>query len=93
GINAHPLLANAKKKFLAAEEFMPGSGAYNLARLMALLGNESGCREWLEKCTELDALPSNEILLGEADFTLVQNSKWFRLLAGPKDTGDNGKKP
>ena len=55
---------------------------------MALLGNESGCREWLEKCTELDALPSNEILLRETDFSLVQNSKWFRLLANPEETGD-----
>lgn len=80
GINAHPLLASAQKKFMLAEELVPGSSAYHIARLMALLGNESGCRDWLGKCTELNILPAEDVLLSENDFTLVLNSKWFKQL-------------
>jgi len=86
GINAHPLLASAQKKFMTAEELVPGSSAYHIARIMALLGNESSCREWLEKCAELNLLPAGDVLLNEKDFALVLNSKWFKQLTEPIPT-------
>jgi tetratricopeptide (TPR) repeat protein len=86
GIEVHPLLSNAKRKFLQAEELLPGSGAYLLARLMALLANETGCREWLQKCKKLGALPEYEVWTKEQDFTYVRNSKWFTNLLPPVQT-------
>ncbi len=68
---------------MAAEALVPGSGAYHIACLMALLANESGCCEWLGKHTELNVLPEKEILLNETDFALVLNSKWFKQLTEP----------
>lgn len=88
GINTHTLLVNAKKKFQSAEKLRPGSGSYYLARLMALLANESGCREWLEKCGKLDFLPDRKTVLGEPDFMTVRDSKWFKKLVPEDADGD-----
>ncbi len=80
GINAHPLLVDAKKKFQSAEDLKPGSGAYHMARLMALLANESGCREWLERCRELGVLPNQDHLQKDPGLVSIRDSKWFKLL-------------
>ncbi len=80
GINVHPFLANAKKKLLRGEELDPGSGSYQLARLMALLANETGCREWLMKSKEQGVLPNSNIWINEPDFDSVRESKWFKKL-------------
>jgi Tfp pilus assembly protein PilF len=86
GIEVHPLLSNAKRKFQQAEELSPGSGSYLIARLMALLANETGCREWLQKCKELRTLPEYEVWTKEQDFAYVRNSKWFTSLLPPVQT-------
>jgi tetratricopeptide (TPR) repeat protein len=80
GINVHPCLVNAKKKLQSAEALAPGSGAYQLARVMALLANETGCREWLEKCKAENSLPDREVWMNENDFLSVRESKWFKTL-------------
>ncbi len=80
GINVHPFLANAKKKLLRGEELDPGSGSYQLARLMALLANETGCREWLMKSKEQGVLPNSNIWMNEPDFDSVRESKWFKKM-------------
>ena len=80
GINVHPFLANARKKLLRGEELDPGSGSYQLARLMALLANETGCREWLEKSKQQGVLPHSNIWMNEPDFDSVRESKWFQKL-------------
>ncbi len=80
GINAHPMYAEAKKKFQQAEEMRPGSATYNLARLMAILANESGCKQWLNKCLELKVLPDQQSLLKDPGLESVRESKWFKLL-------------
>jgi len=80
GINVHPFLVNAKKKLQSAEALAPGSGAYPLARVMALLANETGCREWLEKCKDQGSLPPRDVWMNESDFTSVRESKWFKTL-------------
>jgi tetratricopeptide (TPR) repeat protein len=80
GINAHPLLAEAKGVLQKAEEYQPGAGCYNMARLQAQLANETGCRQWLERCREHDVLPAAEVLIGETLFASVRESKWFKNL-------------
>ena len=95
GIEVHPFLANAKRKLQQAEDMEPGSGSYHLARLMALLANETGCREWLEKCKELGTLPQQKVWRNEPDFIHVKNSKWFTNLMPiepPKQQQGNEKK-
>ena len=80
GIEAHPLLAEAKGVLQKAEEFQPGAGCYNMARLQAQLANETGCRQWLERCQEHKVLPNAGVLSKETLFTSVRESKWFKNL-------------
>lgn len=81
GINAHPLLAEAKGMLQKAEEYQPGVGCYNMARLQAQLANETGCRQWLERCREHNVLPEAGVLSKETLFASVRESKWFKNLA------------
>jgi tetratricopeptide (TPR) repeat protein len=80
GIDAHPLLAEAKGVLQKAEECQPGSGCYNMARLQAQLANETGCRQWLERCQEHNVLPDADVLNKETLFTSVRQSKWYKNL-------------
>jgi tetratricopeptide (TPR) repeat protein len=80
GIDAHPLLAEAKGVLQKAEEYQPGTGSYNMARLQAQLANETGCRQWLERCQERNVLPDADVLTGEDLFASVRVSKWFKNL-------------
>jgi tetratricopeptide (TPR) repeat protein len=80
GIDAHPLLAEAKGVLQKAEEYQPGAGCYNMARLQAQLANETGCRQWLERCQEHNVLPEAGELSKEPLFTSVCESKWFKNL-------------
>ncbi|QPJ60836.1 MAG: tetratricopeptide repeat protein [Candidatus Nitronauta litoralis] len=97
GINAHPLLAEAKAKLQKAEELQPGVATYTMAKLMGQLANESGCREWLQKCKTNENLPPQEELDNEPAFANMAQSKWFKGLwlpasareAEPKE-GDEG---
>jgi tetratricopeptide (TPR) repeat protein len=81
GIDAHPLLAEAKGMLQKAEEHQPGAGCYNMARLQAQLANETGCRQWLERCREHNVLPEASVLNKETLFASVRESKWFKNLA------------
>ncbi len=80
GIDAHPLLAEAKGVLQKAEEYQPGAGCYNMARLQAQLANETGCRQWLERCQEHNVLPEADVLSEESLFASVRESKWFKNL-------------
>ncbi|MFQ5796876.1 MAG: hypothetical protein ACE5JP_17785 [Candidatus Bipolaricaulia bacterium] len=80
GEEANLLLAQAKEKSLRAEDIKPGSGAYNLACVSALEGDEAGCREWLEKSQKLGTLPDREHLMSDPDLESVRESEWFKKL-------------
>ncbi|CAI2719679.1 tetratricopeptide repeat protein [Nitrospina watsonii] len=82
GINAHPLLAEAKGHLQQAEDLQPGSATYNMARLMAQLNNESGCREWLQKCKANGVLPLPAMLMKDHLLETFRESKWFKKIAG-----------
>jgi hypothetical protein len=51
-----------------------------MARLQAQLANETGCRQWLERCREHNVLPEAGVLSEEALFASVRESKWFKNL-------------
>jgi hypothetical protein len=82
GEEAERLLAQAREKLLGAEAIRPGSGAYSLACLSALQGDEAGCREWIEKSRELSALPRREWMMEDPDLDSVRQCEWFRRLLG-----------
>lgn len=94
GIHAHPLLAEAKGKLQKAEELQPGLGAFNMARLMAQLANESSCREWLGKCRDNGTLPDPKELISDTLFQSVRDSKWFKSMVSlpeePEKTAPGG---
>jgi len=92
GINVHPFLVNAKKKLQSAESLAPGCGAYSLARVSALLANETGCREWLEKCKAQGSLPERNVWMNESDFISVRESKWFKTLVPEGEQTPEGQK-
>ncbi len=92
GLNAHPLLAEAKGVLQKAEENQPGSGCYNLARLQAQLANETGCRQWLQRCKEHHVLPELEVLNKEILFTSARESKWFKNLVTAEPPQEQDKK-
>ena len=92
GINVHPFLINAKKKLQNAESLAPGTGSYQLARLMALLANETGCKEWLEKAKDQGSLPARDVWMNETDFASVRESKWFKSLV-PEENRPKAEEP
>jgi hypothetical protein len=51
-----------------------------MARLQAQLANETGCRQWLERCREHNVLPEAGVLSKETLFASVRESKWFKNL-------------
>ncbi len=90
GINAHPLLAEAKGVLQKAEEYQPGAGCYNMARLQAQLANETGCRQWLQRCQEHNVLPDADVLTGETLFASVRESNWFKKLVPDSEQPKEG---
>ena len=77
GPEAERLFDQALEKALAAEELSPGAGSYNIACAFARLGQESNCREWLEKCKAQGKLPSADHIRNDADLAGVREQEWF----------------
>jgi len=75
-------LEAAKEKLAAAEVHQPGSASYNLACICAQLGQESECREWLERSKEPGLLVSREQMSTEVELAAVHERPWFRELVG-----------
>jgi tetratricopeptide (TPR) repeat protein len=75
-------LEAAKEKLAAAEARQPGSASYNLACICAQLGQESECREWLERSKEPGLLVSREQMSTEVELAAVHERPWFRELVG-----------
>jgi tetratricopeptide (TPR) repeat protein/NAD-dependent SIR2 family protein deacetylase len=80
GNEAGKLFAQASEKFLQVESMAPGHSAYNLACLNALMGNETGCREWLEKSSKHGKLPTIQHILADSDLDSVRELDWFKKL-------------
>jgi Tfp pilus assembly protein PilF len=82
GVEADRLFDLAREKCLATDAIVPGKGAYNLACISALQGQEAECREWLEKSKTHGELPSRDHMLKDADLASVRDKDWFQALIG-----------
>ncbi|HVA00623.1 MAG TPA: SIR2 family protein [Terriglobia bacterium] len=78
GEEADRLFALAREKFDRSEEIRPGRSAYNLACLAALMGDEEGCRNWLERSERAGSLPDREAVLTDDDLKSVRECQWFK---------------
>ena len=93
------LFSQAEKAFQRCEQLLPGSAAFELARLSALRGAPGRCRRWIERAREADSLPPCSVLLAAPDLSLVRHSPWYnQLLTGRgcaelPGTGATGEQP
>jgi len=78
--DATRLLEAARQKLTEAEGREPGSAAYNLACICAQLGDDDGCREWLQRSGEPGVLVSREQMGAEEELAAVRDRPWFREL-------------
>jgi hypothetical protein len=67
----------AREKLLEAERLRPGSGAYNLACVAALLGDATEAARWLELLESMGQRPSVEKMAAEKDFARVRDQPEF----------------
>jgi tetratricopeptide (TPR) repeat protein/NAD-dependent SIR2 family protein deacetylase len=71
----------AGEQLLRAQE-ASGEPSYNLARLLALLGNEAGCRGQLEACKAAGTLPDAAEVKDDPDLAAYRDRDWFKALVG-----------
>lgn len=76
------LLKEAEEKLLRAEKIKQGSGAYGLACVRCLLGDEEGCKKWLKIVEEEGELPTIDHAMNDDDydFGTVKDKAWFQEL-------------
>ena len=87
---ADRLLDEAEKKLLAVEALVEGFGAYNMACLSALRGEDEEARSWLEKSRELGHLPSLEHLRQDPDLDNIRDQPWFEAFLAELDENGTG---
>ena len=80
GNDAEDLLKQAEEKCLKAESIKTGKGAYNLACVYVLLGNEDKCKEWLKVREKVGTLPTRECAMADEDLKSVRDKDWFKKL-------------
>jgi hypothetical protein len=68
----------AKEKIYAADALEPGIGAYNLACIHSLRGEQWECQKYLEQARDAGNLPAEEYLKMDKDLDNVRNEKWFK---------------
>ncbi len=84
GEDRRTLLDEAKRRCLQAESIKEGSGAYNLACVCALLGDEAGSRKWLETAHRCGILPTRGYVISDADLESVRDKEWFKQIKWPQ---------
>ena len=80
GAEREGLFKESEKKLLQVEVIKKGRGAYNLACLSALRGDEQGCREWLEVGHDAGTLQTREYAMRDEDFESVRDKDWFKAI-------------
>lgn len=79
------LLDEAKEKLQKAESFRPGSSAYNLACLYAVLGDENECERWLKTGELARTLVTREHAMSDLDLQSVRDKEWFKRIRWAND--------
>ena len=77
GVSTEKLFTQAKQRFLRCEKITPGKGAYNIACVNALQGNEVQAREWLEKSLRHKTIPNRQHLESDSDLNSIRDFMWF----------------
>ena len=72
------LLEKTREKCLKAESIKRGAGAYNLACVNCLLGDEEECRRWLKVGEEEGTLVTRKEAMKDEDLESVRNKEWFK---------------
>jgi len=54
------------------------------------LANETGCRQWLERCQEHNVLPDVDVLNEETLFASVRESRWYKNLVPEQPQEEQG---
>ena len=78
GAEADELFTAAGEKYRQADVIMPGFGAYNMACIAALRGDEAACREQLNRSKDAGRLPGRSHMDSDADLDLVRDKDWFK---------------
>lgn len=68
----------AKEKILAANDLKPGIGAYNIACLHSLRGEQEECRKYLNQAKETGNLPEKGYLKIDKDLDNAKDKDWFQ---------------
>ncbi|MHC4693261.1 MAG: TPR end-of-group domain-containing protein [Planctomycetota bacterium] len=77
---AKDLLKQAEEKCLKAESLKTGEGAYNLACIYALWGNEDKCKEWLKVGEKAGTLTTRDRAMEDDDLKSIRDKDWFKKL-------------
>ncbi|MBW8002435.1 MAG: hypothetical protein FVQ80_10505 [Planctomycetes bacterium] len=80
GKDAKDLLKQAEEKLLKAESLKIGSGAYNLACLYALRGDEENCKKWLKVGEDKGTLFTRDEAMKDEDLKIVRGQAWFKKI-------------
>ena len=80
------LFEQAAQKLIEAEKVRPGTGAYNLACVYALLGRAEPAEHWLRQSYAHKSLPTRSHLEADTDLDPVRHLPWFaEILALAED--------
>ncbi|MBU1260958.1 MAG: hypothetical protein KJ757_00925 [Planctomycetes bacterium] len=75
------LVQEAREKSLQAEQIKKGGGAYNLACIAAIEGNEEECKKWLKIGEEAGELENREwAMKKDEDLKAYWDKDWFKAI-------------
>ena len=80
GGDAEQFYSQAEDLLKKLEDIRPGEGAYNLACIAALRGQEKKCQGWLKISKKFGKLPDADHILKDKDLNTVREKEWFKKM-------------